>query len=355
MDYYIREVQWDENVQKTAGIKARDDAEAILAARGWKEVNIPSPKDEEAPHGAAAKIAAHKKTEKLWEEHLAALNAGDRLLVQFPCVVHSIFLADLFGRLDRKGIKVILLIHDLELLRAAKRKDKSFKKRVRLWIEEKRCLKSCTKIIAHNREMIRYLQKEGIARNRLINLGIFDYRIPDFQQNKVPAARKDDPVIIAGTLRPHKAKYAYELPGEPQFALYGVGYEAPGQENVVYYGAFEPDELPFALKGSFGLVWDGDSADTCSGIYGEYLRINNPHKTSLYLAAGIPVAVWKEAALAKFVEKYGCGITVSSIAEIAEWQKALSEEEYAAMRRNAGKIGKRLRGGEYLTRAVEKA
>ena len=30
-----------------------------------------------------------------------------------------------------------------------------------------------------------------------------------------------------------------------------------------------PDELPFAMKGSFGLVWDGESANTCTGIFGE--------------------------------------------------------------------------------------
>ncbi len=32
-----------------------------------------------------------------------------------------------------------------------------------------------------------------------------------------------------------------------------------------YFGSFLPDELPAALEGGFGLVWDGDSAETCSG------------------------------------------------------------------------------------------
>ena len=39
-----------------------------------------------------------------------------------------------------------------------------------------------------------------------------------------------------------------------------------------YFGSFLPDELPVALEGGFGLVWDGDSAETCSGVFGEYLR-----------------------------------------------------------------------------------
>ena len=57
------------------------------------------------------------------------------------------------------------------------------------------------------------------------------------------------------------------------------------------FGSFLPDELPSALEGSFGLVWDGDSSKTCSGVFGEYLRYNNSHKASLYLASGFPIIV----------------------------------------------------------------
>ena len=60
-------------------------------------------------------------------------------------------------------------------------------------------------------------------------------------------------------------------------------------ENETYFGSFLPDELPAALEGGFGLVWDGDSAETCSGVFGEYLRYNNSHKASLYLASGFPL------------------------------------------------------------------
>ena len=35
----------------------------------------------------------------------------------------------------------------------------------------------------------------------------------------------------------------------------------------------------------------------------DYLRINNPHKTSLYLACGIPIITWNKAAIAQYVRK----------------------------------------------------
>lgn len=63
---------------------------------------------------------------------------------------------------------------------------------------------------------------------------------------------------------------------------------------MIWHGSFKPEESPEHLQG----VWDGDSVDTCAGNTGAYLRYNNPHKTSLYLACGMPVIVWKEAAIA---------------------------------------------------------
>lgn len=36
----------------------------------------------------------------------------------------------------------------------------------------------------------------------------------------------------------------------------------------------------------------------------------------MYLAAGIPVIIWEEAALANFIKKNHCGITIKSTDEI---------------------------------------
>jgi hypothetical protein len=108
------------------------------------------------------------------------------------------------------------------------------------------------------------------------------------------------------------------------------------------------------MEGSFGLVWDGETTQTCSGTYGEYLRINDPHKASLYLASGMPVIIWKEAALADYILKNGCGIAVDSIEEIPARVKELTPGEYETIRTNTIKIAGRLRGGRYTVRALGK-
>ena len=55
-------------------------------------------------------------------------------------------------------------------------------------------------------------------------------------------------------------------------------------QNVVYKGVYPPDQLPDKIQGGWGLIWDGSSLKGCQGNYGEYLKYNNPHKTSFYIA-----------------------------------------------------------------------
>ena len=355
MNYYIKEIQTSEGVQKTAGIKARDDADFIFKKSGMEELVVESSIMGRGSKKLAARCISHITVNITWKKALKRLNKGDKIFVQFPCVEHSIFLSNTLKKMKKKGVEIVLLIHDLELLRMAKRTDVSFAKKVRLYIEEKNTLLYATKIIAHNEHMRRFLSEIGIEDDRIIVLEIFDYLIPNLSEESLQnnKTRLNDPIIVAGNLRRHKAEYVYHLPAAPKFNLYGVGYEDKEQSNVCYKGAFDPNDLIYVMEGSFGLVWDGQSADTCTGVYGDYLKINNPHKTSLYLAAGKPIIIWKEAALAGFVEENHCGILVDSLIEINETIRKMSNEEYRQMQCSAQQIGKRIRKGFYLMKAIK--
>ena len=94
---------------------------------------------------------------------------------------------------------------------------------------------------------------------------------------------------------------------------------------------------------------------TCTGVYGDYLKINNPHKTSMYLAAGIPVIIWEEAALANFIKKNHCGITIKSTDEIRNIIDNMLDEEYETLKANACKIGGKLRRGYFLKSAMKQS
>ncbi len=354
MKFYVKEAQIVENVQKTAGIKARDDVEEILSRNGFREILSVTESQSRKSMGLFRTIKYHKDLEKIWNNSLKDLKEGDELVIQFPIVNHTIFFNRVIKNLQNRGVKIYLLIHDLETMRWLKISDIPVKSKIRLNIEENNVLKSVDGIISHNQSMTERLTKLGFDNNKIVNLELFDYLIPNYDLSHSDIRFEYSfPIVIAGNLKKYKAGYVYSLPEKPNFNLYGIGYEANETDNTSYLGSFFPDELPLALKGSFGLVWDGPSSQTCEGVHGDYLRINNPHKTSLYLAAGLPVIIWSGAALSSFILENKCGIVVDSLYQLQQVLSELEEEIYQELKSNAELIGKRLRTGYYTLNAIK--
>lgn len=350
MKYYIKEIRVDASQARTAGNKARDDVETIFGEKGIAPIQIEVVQENRKDqNGVLKKASIHHKVYKEWKEKTKMLSDGDALFIQFPCLEHTLFLQYVLKDLKKRGVKTVLLIHDLELLRISKEKSTKIKKKIRLRIEEYSCLKEAGKIISHNPSMTTYLKGMSIPTSNIVTLGIFDYIIPEFAPKK--NCDKNE-VIIAGNLANRKAGYVYDLPDNVKFKLYGVNYTGNQNELVTFHGSYPSDELPNAMDGGFGLVWDGVSAKTCDGVYGNYLKINNPHKTSLYLASGIPVIIWKEAALAEFIEQNHCGLLIGSLEEISGVLKTLSQDNYNSLKYGAEKIGEQLRRGTFTKAAI---
>ena len=326
MKYYLKEFYVKE---KHAGSKARLDAEKIMLEEGYQpffQNNDSNP---------------------------ITLTENDVLILQFPLLWHSLKTLILTKLLRKRKFKAYLLIHDIESLR--NRSIKSFqdvKYAILHFLQNKTVLERVDGIIAHNDKMKAVLVQLGIPEEKIISLEIFDYLIPDYEVKKTYEKRT---VLLAGNFDIKKTKYARQLPDNPEFSIYGINFEGDNlPQNVHYNGAFSPEELPYYLEGGFGLVWDGDSPYTCSGMFGEYLKMNNPHKASLYLATGFPIIVWRQSALADFVSKNNCGILVDSLFEIAETLKSIQKKDYQELIENSKKIGEKIRQGYFLKTALEK-
>lgn len=300
------------------------------------------------------KVKSHWLIMKKWEKVLVQLRTNDILYIQYPIKEHTIFGRRICKFLLKRGVKVVLFIHDLNILRESK-KDIKITQKIRLYLEEVSMLKCCSYMIAHNERMKNALIKLGIAKEKIVSLEIFDY-LTDFisKENDVDHKNASErTIVIAGNLLREKAGYAYKLPATiVDWNLYGVNYSGEESDKIHYKGSYTPEELPRKLEGKFGLVWDGNSIDTCDGVYGKYLKINNPHKTSLYLAAGLPVIIWKDAALAKFVKKNKCGILINNLQEIDDVVENLLESEYEVIVNNARRISMDLRAGFYTKKAI---
>lgn len=354
MKYYLYEASRNIGGSMTAGVKARCDVEAILEAEGYARITILPAKH--PTDSTMNKIKASSEIGRQWQTLAKELNAGDVLVIQLPLSEHTLQFGAIVADLRRKGVKTVAVVHDLEKLRNMKVHNtiRAWKGHIRNFLEETWALKNFSKIVVHNESMRRLMEKMGYSKEQLVSLVLFDYLLPE----KVGAEKVGNPdgVIIAGNLRQDKAGYAYHLPADEcvKFSLYGVNYTGTTEGNIGYYGAFDPDVLPFVLNGKYGLVWDGPRADTCGGIHGEYLRINNPHKTSLYLASGFPVIIWKEAALADFVQNNRVGICVSSLEELSGAIAEVDDAAYAVMLRNVKTVSEKLRNGCYLKTALKK-
>ena len=348
MKYYLKDSFLHNAHEKNAGSKARNDVEAILISEGYEGLEL---KVENWYKMNFFKAQQHKyrATKSVFDQ----LGAGDELVIQFPIIHHTFFISQLIKQAQKRGARFYLLIHDIETLRHAAGSEVKFRHKVRNYFQEKKALMSVDGIIVHNEIMKKVLVGQGVPADKMVSLEIFDYLIPNFAEK--PNLQKDQPIIVAGNLNPAKSGYLYNLPEQPAYNLYGVGYdESRALKNTTYFGSFMPDDLPAALEGSFGLVWDGDSSETCQGSYGNYLRFNNSHKASLYLASGFPVVVWKESALAHFILEKSCGIAVASLHDLEAALENLTEKEYADLSENARRIGKDLREGYYLRSALKK-
>lgn len=346
MKHFLKEEFLKDSGARNAGNKARNDVEEIVKREGYQPLLLTV---EDWYQMGTVKAQQHKA--KALAQAFSQLKSGDQLLIQFPMLHHSFFTTRLVRKIQRRGVQVYFIIHDLEALRYANLDTVPLKHKIRVHLQESSLLKVADGVIAHNPIMKSVLVEKGIPEHKLVSLEIFDYLIPNYQEKD--GLSKDQPIIVAGNLAQEKAGYLYQLPARPAYNLYGVGFdESRALANETYFGSFLPDELPAALEGGFGLVWDGDSAETCSGVFGEYLRYNNSHKASLYLASGFPLVVWKQSALSHFVLEKGCGIAVESLHDLSQAIEQLDDKDYQDLLVTAKRIGQKIREGFYLTKAL---
>lgn len=328
-----------------AGSKAKNDAATILSRQDFIELNIKQSKE---TAGFFSKLVNQISYFFTWSRVFFILEKHSYLVRQHPVENRQLGRSLFLGLAKTfKKIKIVALVHDVNLIRY---NPESIHPRILKEFET--MLQLSDEIIVHNEKMKEWFIDYGVSSEKLYSLEIFDYLLKNIDSTVTFSKN----VYIAGNLSKDKSPYVHLLGNlsDISFKLLGVNYEpSQSMENVKYLGSFDPDDVPNHLKSGFGLVWDGDSVDTCSGLTGNYLRYNNPHKLSLYLASGIPVIVWKESAEADFVLENGVGIAVDSLHDLGPILETLTEEEYFRIVKNVRKISTRIQTGQYLKEAVE--
>ncbi len=242
------------------------------------------------------------------------------------------------------GFKLICFINDIEFMRMERNQAQAN--------EEIKAISAANIILVPNYNSVNILQKAYNMTQILIPICVWDYLSPTY----INDSKYNKDIAFAGNLS--KAPFIKQLPKVSlSFSIWGRKDESIKETfNIIFHGERKPNELinEIALC-AWGLVWDGESIDTCSGLLGNYLRFNNSHKCGLYLAAGIPLIVWKESGMAHFVNENKVGICVESLFEAESIIKNMNEDTYNKYRNNAQRIGENIRHGHYFLEALRKA
>ncbi|WP_455107226.1 hypothetical protein [Porphyromonas sp.] len=312
--------------------KAPTDVEKILATCGYESCYLNLRLDQ--PGYLRAPLV-------FWDLFRAILSIpkGGELCVQYP--VTSLFF-HWYWLLQRRSVRLIAVIHDLE----------SFRYTGALSVEEQIQLSRFDSIIAHTPAMKELLVANGISSKHIQVLDLFDYLAPEppvytlgYQQH-MPRV-----VCFAGNLE--KSLFLPDLKQivspSLHISLYGVGLseEVKLSDELRFEGKFSPDDLSL-LRGHYGLVWDGDSIETCAGRIGEYLQINAPHKASLYIAAGLPLIVWSHSAIAPYVLEHQLGIAIDSLMELPERLASIDWDQYTCFCKAVREKQSKINQGQHL-------
>ncbi|EFE7735475.1 TPA: hypothetical protein ACG0Q0_002607 [Escherichia coli] len=316
---------------KHAGFKARQDILIILAKYypSSKQINVDS--------GLSITSRFLSSLKLLFSGMFICANT--HLVVNYPLGKPRWFFLGLLKYV--KKIKIIAIIHDLESLRGKNNDDANN-------------LNMCDFIISHNRHMSKFIRSLNVTKPKIINLGIFDYLLDGDINFNISRMRDFNPaVLFAGNLNKEKSGFLYKWSPEYNVDLYGINLSEMKSDKIKWQGAFDPNDPDInSDKDYLGLVWDGDSCSSCSGVCGEYLKINNPHKISFYLSQGIPIIVWSKSAMADFVISNNIGYAIDDLGELRNILNSINEKQYYKIKNNAINIGNNLRKGKYLLSAM---
>lgn len=268
-----------------------------------------------------------------------------KVILQYPLQPFSFFEQQELFKMAYSFLnpeKTVVWMHDINQIRFPERPECS---------GEMEWLKPFQNFIVHNNAMEEYL-RERISIENCIQNEVFDY----LYESKVKQEQREretgsEPMIVfAGNLAHDKSSFLYELVlDKMRFRLnvYGKREGLLKNSKVCYRGNFDTDTLPGQLQGDMGLIWDGAISSENINSFKEYTRYNAPHKFSCYMAAGLPVIAWREAAIAEVIRKYQVGYLIDSLYEIND----LDLSRYEEFRENAQALGQKVRSG-YFTKQV---
>lgn len=329
--YVIKQYSQQEYIHGGVGYV---DTERILIKEGFKIIEFPR-------HDSFTPVAKLDRLRYLLRQ-VYSIKKNSIVVFLFP--VYSKAARILIRQLVKKGVRCVCHIGDVNGIKDGDEKELA---------EEINFLKLFQYFIVHNAGMKAWLDSI-IPGSVAEEISFFDF----LAQPVTTRRTLSNEIVFAGNLTKSPFLEKLHLLKETplRFNVYGPGgtTEMSEQKNVIWQGFFPPYHLPSKLQGSFGLLWDDACIDRPCGHYGAYMPYISHHKLSLYILSRLPIIVPAIAGSAPLVEKYGIGFAISSLYEIPQKIKSLTEAEFIQMQENMKLLADDISQGECLKRAISR-
>ena len=274
-----------------AGSKAREDVNRIAENNGFTSfmLNTYTIKEfSESPHSSVCLFFYRIRKLFVLIRAILQIKKKSLVLLQYPLEPFRGRPSLFFCRcLRAKKCHLVLLVHDITFYRNHEVFDKT----------ETEIFNTASELIVHTARMWQLFKDNGVLPPCRL-LWLFDYLTDDIPNNESHQANSNC-IAFAGNL--DKSAFLKKLTevhfNAVQLHLYGNKPQSDAEypEWIKYISRFSPDNVSVLTEG-WGLTWDGDSIEKLQSPLGNYMKYNSSHKTSLYIAAGMPVVLSKEAA-----------------------------------------------------------
>lgn len=318
--------------------QAKEDIAKIAAQMGYHIANIFRYNDSgESDEAVTSRI----------DGITAAVARGDMLVYQYPSLNSGRFDNFFVDQMHRRGIKFVCLIHDVATLRDQQKPT---------WIDELGYFNRCDVLIVHNRRMADRLKELGVTTPMVMQylLDYLDDSHDDDRYVSTPETFKRG-VVLAGNLL--KSRYVAQWAQQTPITVFGVSDDQLDQQlaanpKIDFRGQRWRWDLAQELPRTFGLAWD---SDTETYKYNDYTRYNHPYKVAMYLAHGLPVIIWRQAAVADIIVQNGLGLAIDSLDQIDNAINSISDDNLAQMLERVNAFGQLIRDGWFTRQGLQAA
>lgn len=321
-----------------ATAKAKNDVAKIGVDHGYETINVFRYIDSgESDEAQIARI----------DGITAGVNPGDIVVIQYPMLISYRFETFFIDQMNKRGIKPIIFVHDVDSWRFNWVKD---------GFDEMAYFNKAAVLIVHGKPMADRMRAEGVTAPMVDHL-LLDYLDDEHQWDKyeIPAEDFDRQLVMAGNLL--KSQFLVDWDLETPISTFGVTDDELADKlranpQVTYGGGLFQWDLVETMPRAFGLAWDHNLEGR---PYADYTHYNHPHKVSLYLSHGMPVIISKQSAIAPLIEANHLGFTIDDIHEVDQIVNDTPDEVIEDILEHTARVGRMMRDGWFTANAFQQA